>query len=189
MKNKLRPIEKKVLIVYAALLAILLICAVYLSLVVELYEVTNWNGTIFTKSLIIILPFSILVSLLFTNKIVAPLHSKMPSKNRRKGLVIGFVIATFINFFLMLATVHLVAKLYNIYGPDQKQILVTGEIIEVYNKRKYRKRTKKKNNITIQSNTLHRIVKFEARKKYEKNQFFEEQMTLGSLGFLYKKFD
>jgi hypothetical protein len=186
LKEKLKPIEKRGLIVYAILIAFILLCSIFFSVTIKVYEVSDWNNIIFFKTFFFTIPASILITLFFTSLLVIPKNEKILMLKRRKGLVIGFLFATIINFILLLALVHIGAKFYNIYGPHQQEVFVEGEITNVFIKTKQKRKTNKKYYLTIFSKNLQREIKFEIRKNTVDSGIFKDTLILGSLGFLYK---
>ncbi len=192
MKAKLRPKEKKVLLYYAVFFAIILLFNIYLAYSIEQFESTDWNYLIFIKTLLFTIPTSILITLFFTSLLLIPPNERISNKNiskskRRKGLFLGFLLGFIINFTLLISAVHIVAKMYNVYGPSQKEILVEGRIMKVYTKNKIKKRNNRKYYVTIEVLPLQKEIVIISKKKYTVNDLYKETLTLGSLGFLYKK--
>jgi hypothetical protein len=182
MKPKIRPIEKKILITYALFLGILLLCNIYLSYNIQQFESTDWNYIMLTKTLLYTIPTTVLITYILIRIITIK-----KNENNNKIFIIGFAIAAIFNFALILCTVHIGAKWYNIYGANQKQVLVEGKITNVYTKNKIKKRNNRKYYVTIDAKQLLKEIIMISKKSYTINEVYSETLTKGSLGFFYKK--
>jgi hypothetical protein len=186
MKNKLRPLERKVINFYIIFLVLVMLCAIYLSSKIIIFEVTNWDSTIFKQTYFYTIPVVVLITLFLTKLIVLPKNKEDSNSMRSKGFKLGFLIAIFINFMIVQSSVHLFAKFYNIYGPSQKEIIIEGDVVKVYRKHTIKKRNRRKQYVTIFEKKLNKSIKFEIRKPFTSNTYFNETMMQGSLGYLYK---
>ncbi len=183
MKTNLTPITKKIITVYAVVIGILLLSAIYLRIKIQLFELSGWNAFVFNKSYLIVLPLAAIITFVLSKKITL---SSPQQNGANKGKAILVVIMFVINGMLLLSIVHNGAKLYNMYGPKQTQITVKGTIVKVFTKNRIKKRNNKKQFVTIYDQAQQRQIKLESRKIYAINSEFNDTLTKGSLGFLYK---
>ncbi len=185
--KKLLPFQKKLLTNYAISLGILLVCAIYLNATIAMYERNGWDYFVFSKSVVFVIPTTLAITMLLMRKINLSSYPNANESNAKKGKTILFVIALILNAFLLFAVAHLGAKLYNVHGPKQEQVVVEGNIVSTYNMSAIKAKRKRKRTVTVFDNAQRREIKFSTKSKFESNIYFKDTFTRGSLGFLYKK--
>lgn len=185
--EKLSPFSKKVFATYSIIIALTLFCAIYFSLTIEMFELSNWNRFVFDKSAGFAIPAALAATLIVTKKINRSSYSISNEANVRKGKIMIFAIALIINLAIALAAAHMIIKSYNINGASQEQVVVEGNIVAAYYMKGVKSKRRRKRTITVFDIAQKREIKFSVKKKYEINTYFKDTLTKGSLGFLYKK--
>jgi hypothetical protein len=185
--EKFTAFTKKIFTAYLVVIGLLLVCAIYLSVTISMFERNNWDAFIFNKSIKFIIPIALAITMLLIRNIDFSNNTNDIDANAKKGRAILFVISLVINAMLLLAIAHLGAKLYNVLGAKQEKVIIEGKIIAVYNNKSIKSKNKRKKQITVYDIAQQREIKFRVKKKYEVDTYFKDTLTKGSLGFLYKK--
>jgi hypothetical protein len=179
---KLQSYEKKIIAVYGVVILALLLSAILLRIFFTMYEVLDWSKLLSINSYVVLGVIVFIISYFLVKKIVGSL-----GENKKNVFALLLVIALFINAMLLGSAVMHTAKWYNAYCGTQLTIKVEGEITASYTRNKIKKRNKKRNRITVYDNVQQRNIKLETKEKYIVNTQFNDSLTKGSLGLLYKR--